>query len=173
MVFKSRFLFLPIVLDASAEKWCQDNFLSHSSLKTAEAIRSELTDTLNRIELPISEPSFGTKTNSHNLKRALLAGFFMQVSGREMSALMKSASSCSWNGIIVCSVSPRWQIARDVDGSGNYLILTHKHVAHVHPHSAYGAQSHKLGLPEWVVFHDYTFSENNCMRTVSEISPQV
>ncbi|XP_041818483.1 DEAD/H (Asp-Glu-Ala-Asp/His) box polypeptide 32a [Chelmon rostratus] len=126
----------------SAEKWCQDYFLDHSALKTAEAIRSELTDTLNRIELPISEPSFGTKTNTQNIKRALLAGFFMQ-------------------------------IARDVDGSGNYFILTHKHVAHVHPLSSYGAQSHKLGLPEWVVFHDYTLSENNCMRTVSEISPKV
>nr|XP_046233234.1 DEAD/H (Asp-Glu-Ala-Asp/His) box polypeptide 32a [Scatophagus argus] len=126
----------------NAEKWCHDYFLDHSALKTAEVIRSELTDTLNRIELPISEPSFGTKTNTHNIKRALLAGFFMQ-------------------------------IARDVDGSGNYFILTHKHVAHVHPLSSYGAQSHKLGLPEWIVFHDYTLSENNCMRTVSEISPQV
>ncbi|XP_041671468.1 DEAD/H (Asp-Glu-Ala-Asp/His) box polypeptide 32a [Cheilinus undulatus] len=126
----------------SATKWCQDYFLDHSALKTAEAVRSELTDTLNRIELPISEPSFGTKTNTLNIKRALLAGFFMQ-------------------------------IARDVDGSGNYFILTHKHMAQVHPLSCYGAQSHKLGLPEWVVFHEYTLSENNCMRTVTEISPQV
>uniref|UniRef100_A0A7N8X8G4 DEAH-box helicase 32 (putative) n=1 Tax=Mastacembelus armatus TaxID=205130 RepID=A0A7N8X8G4_9TELE len=128
--------------DFSAEKWCHDYFLDHSALKTAEAIRSELTDTLNKIELPISEPSFGTKTNTLNIKRALLAGFFMH-------------------------------IARDVDGSGNYFILTHKHMAHVHPLSSYGAQSHKLGLPEWVVFHEYNLSESNCMRTVSEISPQV
>ncbi|XP_029695554.1 DEAD/H (Asp-Glu-Ala-Asp/His) box polypeptide 32a [Takifugu rubripes] len=127
---------------SSPEKWCEDNFLDHSSLKTAEAVRSELTDTLNRIELPISEASFGTKTNTHNIKRALLAGFFMQ-------------------------------IARDVDGAGNYFILTHKHVALIHPLSSYGAQSHKLGLPEWVVFHEYTLSEDNCIRTVSEISPQV
>ncbi|XP_028423565.1 DEAD/H (Asp-Glu-Ala-Asp/His) box polypeptide 32a isoform X2 [Perca flavescens] len=126
----------------TAEKWCQDYFLDYSALKTAEAIRSELTDTLNRIELPISEPSFGTKTNTHNIKRALLAGFFMQ-------------------------------IARDVDGSGNYFILTHKHMAQVHSLSSYGAQSQKMGLPEWVVFHEYTLSDNNCMRTVSEISPQV
>ncbi|XP_037611062.1 DEAD/H (Asp-Glu-Ala-Asp/His) box polypeptide 32a [Sebastes umbrosus] len=126
----------------TAEKWCQDYFLDHSALKTAEAMRSELTDTLNRIELPISEASFGTKTNTHNVKRALLAGFFMQ-------------------------------IARDVDGSGNYFMLTHKHMTQVHSLSGYGAQSHKLGLPEWVVFHEYTLSENNCMRTVSEISPQV
>lgn len=124
------------------EKWCQQYFLDYSALKAADAIRSELTDTLNRIELPISEPSFGTKTNTHNIKRALLAGFFMQ-------------------------------IARDVDGSGNYFILTHKHVAQVHQQSSYGAQSHKLGLPEWVVFNEYALSENNCMRTVSEISPQV
>ncbi|XP_068161094.1 DEAD/H (Asp-Glu-Ala-Asp/His) box polypeptide 32a [Antennarius striatus] len=126
----------------SAEKWCRDYFLDHSALRTAEAIRSELTDTLNRIELPISDPSFGTRTNTHNIKRALLAGFFMQ-------------------------------IARDVDGSGNYFILAHKHVAHLHPLSGYGAPSHKMGLPEWVVFHEYTLSENNCMKTVSEISPQV
>lgn len=67
--------------DFTAEKWCQDYFLDHSALKKAEAIRSELTDTLNRIELPISESFFGTKTNTHNIKRALLAGFFMQVRG--------------------------------------------------------------------------------------------
>ncbi|KAM4623602.1 DEAD/H (Asp-Glu-Ala-Asp/His) box polypeptide 32a [Polymixia lowei] len=124
------------------EKWCWDYFLNHAALKTADAIRSELTDILNRIELPISEPSFGTKTNTHNIKRALLAGFFMQ-------------------------------IARDVDGSGNYFMLTHKHMAQVHPFSSYGAKTHKLGLPEWVVFHEYTLSDNNCIRTVSEISPQV
>ncbi|XP_053701539.1 putative pre-mRNA-splicing factor ATP-dependent RNA helicase DHX32 isoform X1 [Synchiropus splendidus] len=126
----------------TSDRWCQDNHLDHHALKQADAIRCELIDTLNRIELPISEPSFGTRTNMLNIKRALLAGFFMQ-------------------------------IARDVDGSGNYFILTHKHMAQVHPRSCYGAQSHKLGLPEWVVFHEYTLSENNCMRTVSEISPQV
>ncbi|XP_057682288.1 DEAD/H (Asp-Glu-Ala-Asp/His) box polypeptide 32a isoform X2 [Corythoichthys intestinalis] len=123
-------------------KWCCDNFLDQSALKTAESIRAELTDTLNRIELPISEPSFGTKRNAANLKRALLAGFFMQ-------------------------------IARDVDGSGNYLILSHKHVAHVHPLSGYGPCSDKLGLPEWVLFHEYKLAENNCMRIVTEISPLV
>ncbi|RVE59763.1 hypothetical protein OJAV_G00191740 [Oryzias javanicus] len=124
------------------EKWCQDRFLDLSALKTADVIRSELTDTLNRIELPISEPSFGTKTNTCSIKRALLAGFFMQV-------------------------------ARDVDGSGNYFILSHKHMAQVHPLSCYGAQSHKQGLPEWLLFNEYTLSENNCMKTASEISPQM
>ncbi|XP_061788039.1 DEAD/H (Asp-Glu-Ala-Asp/His) box polypeptide 32a isoform X2 [Nerophis lumbriciformis] len=126
----------------SAEKWCRDHFLDHSALEMAEQVRSELMDTLNRIELPVSEAAFGTRGNASNLKRALLAGFFMQ-------------------------------IARDVDGSGNYFILAHKHLAQVQPTSAYGPQSSKLGVPEWVVFHEYTLSDNNCMRIVSEISPQV
>ncbi|CAB1344002.1 unnamed protein product [Coregonus sp. 'balchen'] len=114
----------------SVEKWCQDCHLNHSALQTADSIRSELTDILKRIELPISETSFGTKTNTLN-------------------------------------------IARDVDGSGNYFMLTHRHMAQVHPASSYGSKAHQLGLPEWVLFHEYTLSENNWIRTVSEISPAV
>ncbi|KAM4590687.1 putative pre-mRNA-splicing factor ATP-dependent RNA helicase DHX32 [Odontesthes bonariensis] len=123
------------------EKWCQDFFLNHTALQMVDALCAELTDTLKRIELPISVPAFGSRSNTINIKRALLAGFFMQV-------------------------------ARDVDGSGNYFILTHKHVAQIHPLSGYGAKGPKLGLPEWVLFHEHTFSEDNCLRTVTQITPE-
>ncbi|KAK5609147.1 hypothetical protein CRENBAI_015499 [Crenichthys baileyi] len=122
------------------EKWCQDFFFNHAALLTADALRNELTDTLKRIELPISAPAFGSRGNTVNIKRALLAGFFMQV-------------------------------ARDVDGSGNYFILTHKHVAQIYPLSGYGDKSPKLDRPEWVLFHKHTFSEDNCLRTVTHITP--
>ncbi|CAM4712036.1 unnamed protein product [Leuciscus chuanchicus] len=125
----------------SQEQWCDEYFLSCTSLQTADAIRAQLTDILKRIELPISEPAFGTKTNALNIKRALLAGYFMQ-------------------------------IARDVDGSGNYFMLLNKHVAQVHRLSGYGEKAHKLGLPEWVLFHEYNLSDDNCIRTVTQISPQ-
>uniref|UniRef100_A0A8C1P367 RNA helicase n=1 Tax=Cyprinus carpio TaxID=7962 RepID=A0A8C1P367_CYPCA len=115
------------------------HFLSLSALQTADAIRSELTEILKRLELPVSLPAFGSKSNSLNIKRALLAGFFMQV-------------------------------ARDIDGSGNYFMLTHKHVAQIHPLSGYGTEMHKKNLPEWVLYHEHTLSENNCIRTVSQIS---
>ncbi|XP_061601629.1 putative pre-mRNA-splicing factor ATP-dependent RNA helicase DHX32 [Cololabis saira] len=124
----------------SEEKWCQDFFLNHTALLMADALRAELTETLKRIELPISVPAFGSRSNTINIKRALLAGFFMQV-------------------------------ARDVDGSGNYFILTHKHVAQLHPHSGYGAKSPKLGLPEWLLFHEHTFSDDNCLHTVTHVTP--
>uniref|UniRef100_A0A667Y566 RNA helicase n=1 Tax=Myripristis murdjan TaxID=586833 RepID=A0A667Y566_9TELE len=122
------------------EKWCEEFYLDHAALLVADALHTELTNILRRIELPVSVPAFGSRINTFNIKRALLAGFFMQV-------------------------------ARDVDGSGNYFILTHKHVAQIHPLSGYGAKTPKLGLPEWVLFHEYTFSEDNCLRTVSHISP--
>ncbi|MEQ2168459.1 hypothetical protein GOODEAATRI_014611 [Goodea atripinnis] len=56
-----------------------DFFFNHAALLTADALRNELTDTLKRIELPISTPAFGSRGNTVNIKRALLAGFFMQV----------------------------------------------------------------------------------------------
>uniref|UniRef100_A0A3B4YXU9 Putative pre-mRNA-splicing factor ATP-dependent RNA helicase DHX32 n=1 Tax=Stegastes partitus TaxID=144197 RepID=A0A3B4YXU9_9TELE len=125
----------------TVDKWCQDFYLNHTALLMADALRAELTDTLKRIELPISFPAFGSRNNTINIKRALLAGFFMQV-------------------------------GRDVDGSGNYFILTHKHVAQIHPLSGYGAKSPKLGLPEWVLYHQHSFSEDNCLRTVTRITPE-
>ncbi|XP_034464782.1 putative pre-mRNA-splicing factor ATP-dependent RNA helicase DHX32 [Hippoglossus hippoglossus] len=125
----------------SVEKWCQDSFLNHTSLLMADALRVELIDTLKRIELPVSLPAFGSRRNTFNVKRALLAGFFMQV-------------------------------ARDVDGSGNYFIMTHKHVAQIHPLSGYGAKNPKLGLPDWVLFHEHSFSEDNCLRTATHITPE-
>ncbi|CAL1577617.1 unnamed protein product [Knipowitschia caucasica] len=124
----------------SVERWCQDSFLDHGALVTAEVLCSQLMDTLKRIELPVSLPAFGSRNNTVNIKRALLAGFFMQV-------------------------------ARDVDACGNYLILTHKHVAQIHPSSCYGPKSPRLGLPEWVLFHEHSFSEDNCLRTVTQIKP--
>uniref|UniRef100_A0A8C6K0P4 Uncharacterized protein n=1 Tax=Melopsittacus undulatus TaxID=13146 RepID=A0A8C6K0P4_MELUD len=123
----------------STEKWCRDYFLSSSALRMAEIIRAELVEIMKRIELPISEPGFGSKENILNIKKSLLSGYFMH-------------------------------IARDVDGSGNYLMLTHRQVAQLHPFSSY-YNSRKI--PEWVLFHEFSISEDNSIRVVSEISPDL
>uniref|UniRef100_A0A4W4GJN8 Helicase-associated domain-containing protein n=1 Tax=Electrophorus electricus TaxID=8005 RepID=A0A4W4GJN8_ELEEL len=77
-----------------------------AALQTADAVRAELAEILKRLELPVSSPAFSSKINMLNIKRALLAGFFMQI--------------------------------KDIDGEGNYFMLTHKHVAQIHPLSGYG-----------------------------------
>lgn len=46
----------------------------------ADVIRAELLEIIKRIELPYAEPAFGTQENSLNIRKALLSGYFMQVS---------------------------------------------------------------------------------------------
>ncbi|XP_063262493.1 putative pre-mRNA-splicing factor ATP-dependent RNA helicase DHX32 [Prinia subflava] len=123
----------------SPEQWCRDYFLSCSALSMAEVIRAELVEIMKRIELPISQPAFGSEENLLRIKKALLSGYFMH-------------------------------IARDVDGSGNYLMLTHKQVAQLHPSSSY---YNTRSIPEWVLFHEFSISEGNSIRVVSEISPHL
>ncbi|TEA25980.1 hypothetical protein DBR06_SOUSAS3210026 [Sousa chinensis] len=121
------------------EKWCHDYFLNCSALGMADVIRAELLEIIKRIELPYTEPAFGSKENTLNIRKALLSGYFMQ-------------------------------IARDVDGSGNYLMLTHKQVAQLHPLSCYSVTKK---MPEWVLFHKFSISDNNYIRIASEISPEL
>ncbi|XP_068876351.1 putative pre-mRNA-splicing factor ATP-dependent RNA helicase DHX32 [Aphelocoma coerulescens] len=125
--------------DFSNEKWCRDYFLSCSALSMAEMIRAELVEIMKHIELPISEPDFGSEENLLSIKKALLSGYFMHM-------------------------------ARDVDGSGNYLMLTHKQVAQLHPFSSY---YNTRRIPEWVLFHEFSISEGNSIRVISEISPHL
>lgn len=73
-----RFCFRPW-LDCNVEKWCRDLRLNHAALLTADALLSELINTLKRIELPVSAAAFGSRNNTLNIKKSLLAGFFMQV----------------------------------------------------------------------------------------------
>lgn len=65
------------------------------------------------------------------------------------------------------------KVAHDVDGSGNYLLLTHRHVAHLHPFSSYLCRRPQLSPPSWVLYHDFTISYDNCICIVSEIHPQM
>eukprot|EP00079_Xenopus_tropicalis_P037545 XP_017951316.1 PREDICTED: putative pre-mRNA-splicing factor ATP-dependent RNA helicase DHX32 [Xenopus tropicalis] len=61
------------------------------------------------------------------------------------------------------------QIARDVDGLGNYIMLTHKQVGQLHPDSGFNGAK----VPEWVLYHEFSVSERSCIRIVSEISPNM
>ncbi|XP_071377266.1 ATP-dependent RNA helicase DQX1-like [Centroberyx affinis] len=65
------------------------------------------------------------------------------------------------------------KVAHDVDGSGNYLLLTHRHVAHLHPFSSYLCRQPRPSPPTWVLYHDFTISRDNCIRTASEVHPHM
>ncbi|KAK7895805.1 hypothetical protein WMY93_021130 [Mugilogobius chulae] len=65
------------------------------------------------------------------------------------------------------------KLANDVDGSGNYLLLTHRHVAHLHPFSSYLCRQPCPKPPSWVLYHEFTISWDNCIRIASEVTPQM
>lgn len=124
------------------EAWCSAHFLLHAALRLAVAIRLELLEVMQRIELPVSPPAFGCQDNVTNIKRALISGFFLNV-------------------------------ANDVDGSGNYLLLTHRHVAHLHPLSSYLCRRPRPSPPSWVLYHKFTISHDNSVCVASEVHPQM
>ncbi|XP_075072090.1 putative pre-mRNA-splicing factor ATP-dependent RNA helicase DHX32 isoform X3 [Mixophyes fleayi] len=62
------------------------------------------------------------------------------------------------------------QIARDVDGLGNYIMLTHKQVGQLHPDSGY-CLNHSI--PEWVLFHQFSVADRSCIRIATAISPDL
>ncbi|KAK2888638.1 hypothetical protein Q8A73_020086 [Channa argus] len=65
------------------------------------------------------------------------------------------------------------KVAHDVDGSGNYLLLTHRHVAHLHPFSSYLCLEPCPKPPSWVLYHEFTISSDNCICIASEVHPQM
>ncbi|XP_044029616.1 ATP-dependent RNA helicase DQX1 [Siniperca chuatsi] len=65
------------------------------------------------------------------------------------------------------------KVSHDVDGSGNYLLLTHRHVAHLHPFSSYLCRQPCPNPPSWVLYHEFTISRDNCIRIASEVHPQM
>lgn len=85
--------------DNQDEAWCSTHFLLHAALRLAVAIRLELLEVMQRIELPVSPPAFGCQDNVTNIKRALISGFFLNVSvllaPPRSSSLLQCMRSCS------------------------------------------------------------------------------
>ncbi|KAM9040176.1 ATP-dependent RNA helicase DQX1 isoform 3-T3 [Megaptera novaeangliae] len=130
-------------IQSGADKaWCQARGLNWAALYQAHKLRGELLELMQRIELPLSQPAFGSEQNRRDLQKALVSGYFLKV-------------------------------ARDTDGTGNYLLLTHKHVAQLSPYCCYRSRRAPARPPPWVLYHSFSISKDNCLSIVSEIQPQM
>ncbi|XP_042663991.1 ATP-dependent RNA helicase DQX1-like isoform X1 [Tyto alba] len=152
------------------ESWCRKLAVSGEALRLAGVVRAELLDVMRRIELPVSPPAFGTDANVLNIQRALISGYFLKVGPGAARGLAAGRGSCQPAPLPSRSAP---QVARDIDGSGNYVMLTHKHVAHLPPACCYLLRQPPQRLPPWVLYHEFTISQDNCLRVVSEIQPQM
>lgn len=68
---------------ANPKQWCHDHFLSLRALQSAENVRLQLRRIMEREEIEFVSVPFEDKKYYENIRRALVAGFFMQVAKKE------------------------------------------------------------------------------------------
>ena len=68
---------------SNPKQWCHDHFLSLRSLQSADNVRLQLRRIMEREEIELVSTPFENKKYYENIRRALVAGFFMQVVMRE------------------------------------------------------------------------------------------
>jgi len=65
--------------------FCYDNYINTRSMKSAENVREQLKRTMERLELQMISSDFHDKEYYPNIRKCLVAGFFMQVAHLEKS----------------------------------------------------------------------------------------
>lgn len=66
--------------DHESTQWCYDNFVNYRSLMSADNVRQQLSRIMDRFSLPRRSTEFTSRDYYTNIRRALVTGFFMQVS---------------------------------------------------------------------------------------------
>ncbi|CAG0895443.1 unnamed protein product [Cyprideis torosa] len=64
-------------------QWCYENFLNYRSLKSADNVRQQLSRIMDRFKLPRTSTDFTSRDYYVNIRKCLVAGFFMQVAHHE------------------------------------------------------------------------------------------
>ncbi|KAG2229253.1 hypothetical protein INT48_002831 [Thamnidium elegans] len=67
------------------QNWCFDNFMNHRSLKSADNVRNQLRRTMEKYDLNLVSTDFEHRSYYTNIRRAIVAGYFMQVAHLERS----------------------------------------------------------------------------------------
>ncbi|CBY15540.1 unnamed protein product [Oikopleura dioica] len=66
-------------------QWCYENFINFRSVQSADGIRQQLSRIMDRFSLPRRSCDFTSKDYYTNIRKALVAGFFMQTAHKEKS----------------------------------------------------------------------------------------
>ena len=68
---------------ANAKQWCHEHFVSLRALQSADSVRQQLKRIMETHEIELVSVPFEDKNYYTNIRRALVAGFFMQVAMKE------------------------------------------------------------------------------------------
>ncbi|KAL2069635.1 hypothetical protein VTL71DRAFT_14314 [Oculimacula yallundae] len=105
------------------KKWCHEHFLSLRALQSADNVRSQLKRIMEKSELELVSTDFNDKDYYTNIRRALVAGFFMQVAKKDPSGktykTVKDDQSVLLHPSTVLGVDSEWVLY-------NEFVLTTK-----------------------------------------------
>lgn len=73
-----------------AKKWCHEHYLSHRHLSSADNVRMQLKRIMETQEIQLVSKDFNDKNYYTNIRRALVAGFFMQVARKENKSVYRT-----------------------------------------------------------------------------------
>lgn len=82
-IFIIRLFNLTYLVDMEDPQWCYDNFVNYRSLKSADNVRQQLSRIMDRFNLKRTSTDFTSKDYYINIRKALVNGFFMQVSWKQ------------------------------------------------------------------------------------------
>jgi len=107
--------------------WCYDNFLNHRSMKSADSVRAQLMRVMNRLGLELKSADFNSKDYYSNIRKSLLAGFFMQVAHLERTGhylTVKDNQVVALHPSTVLQHKPEWALYDEfVLTSKNYIRM--------------------------------------------------
>lgn len=63
--------------------WCYENFVNQRALKSADNVRQQLVRIMARFNLKLCSTDFKSRDYYINIRKAMLAGYFMQVAHLE------------------------------------------------------------------------------------------
>ncbi|XP_031497367.1 probable pre-mRNA-splicing factor ATP-dependent RNA helicase DEAH2 isoform X1 [Nymphaea colorata] len=63
--------------------WCYENFINHRAMKAADNVRQQLVRIMARYSLKLCSTDFNSRDYYVNIRKAMLAGYFMQVAHLE------------------------------------------------------------------------------------------
>ncbi|KAL3918251.1 MAG: hypothetical protein SGPRY_006087 [Prymnesium sp.] len=110
-----------------ASAWCYDNFVNYRSMKSADSVRAQLMRIMTRFGLELKSPDFGSKEYYSNIRKCLLAGFFMQVAHLERTGhylTVKDNQVVALHPSSVLEHKPEWCLYNEfVLTSKNYIRM--------------------------------------------------
>ena len=105
------------------KRWCHEHFLSLRALQSADNVRQQLKRIMEKSEIELMSTDFNDKNYYTNIRRALVAGFFMQVAKKEGTGktykTVKDDQSVLLHPSTVLAVDSEWVVY-------NEFVLTTK-----------------------------------------------